>query len=427
MTKTNSHSPYKQFFFSVFGTIAEYYDYALYGFTAAILAQHFFPHHDETVSLIKTYGVFAAGSLAKPFGALLFGYLGDYYGRRFVLRISMFGVIIPTVGIGLLPSYQEWGMLAPCLLVLFRILQGMFVAGESDGVRIFVYESFLRRYPTVANCLVGLACYTGIFLAAQAVALEHYLGFDNGWRYLYLAGGVFGLIVLALRHLLGESVDYQIAKQESSHLPAFRPWAYRAPLLATVLLCGAVGGSYHVFFVFIPTFISKLWPLMSLHEAQTLINSCLAVYMVSLLIAAWISDKIGPKRILAIGLGVVLLSLLGLLAGFYNGHVSLYHWYSVAVSLALVHSPVYALLLPEFPILLRYRYLSIGHAVGSMLFSGTAPLYATFLWQQTRIIAAPLIILIFLQGLTFIALMILNRSDVKTRHKHEPADGLGLL
>src|SRR5690242_6766707 len=117
------------FFSAIFGTILEYYDYALYGFYASQLATAFFPNTDPTVALLQTYGVFLVGSFAKPLGAIIFGTLGDRYGRAMALKMSMIGMALPTLCIGLLPEYSTVGWWAPFLLLMCRMIQGIFVSG----------------------------------------------------------------------------------------------------------------------------------------------------------------------------------------------------------------------------------------------------------------------------------------------------------
>ena len=144
------------FIISVLGTVLEYFEYAIYGFLAPILALHFFPAGDPAAALIKSFGVFAVGSLSKPIGALIFGQLGDTRGRRISLRYSMIGISIPTFIVGIMPGYAAWGWGAAILLVVCRMFQGMFMAGESDGVQVYVFEHFGQKHPCLASKLVGV-------------------------------------------------------------------------------------------------------------------------------------------------------------------------------------------------------------------------------------------------------------------------------
>lgn len=169
--------PPRLFFLSIAGTVLEYFDYALYEFYASILATAFFPYENSAVALLKTYGVFVVGSFSKPLGA--FGSIGDRYGRAVALKISMIGIALPTLCIGFLPEYKSIGGWAPLGLLLCRMLQGIFVSGESDGVRIFIHEWIGKERPCLVNSLSSLACCIGIFLASWAATLTDH------WRIPY--------------------------------------------------------------------------------------------------------------------------------------------------------------------------------------------------------------------------------------------------
>ena len=118
------------------GTIVEYYDYSLYGFSAGIIAEKFFPGVDKVSSLMYVFAIYALSYLAKPIGSIFFSKIGDKYGRRFSLKITMVGIAIPTLIIGILPEYNSIGVLTTQILVLCRFFQGFFVAGEYDGAAI---------------------------------------------------------------------------------------------------------------------------------------------------------------------------------------------------------------------------------------------------------------------------------------------------
>ena len=201
---------FKNFFIALCGTVIEYYDYALYGFSAAIIAGHFFPQSDPTVALLQTFGVFATGSMAKPLGSLVFGRLGDRKGRKPTLSISMVGIAIPTTLIGLLPGYEQWGWISPFMLLLCRIFQGIFLAGEYDGVVIFVLEHIKKNRACFANSIIGVAAFSGIYLASVASSIVSSQSMpDWVWRVPFLIGGVLGMITLILRRYLNETEPFQ--------------------------------------------------------------------------------------------------------------------------------------------------------------------------------------------------------------------------
>ena len=123
------------------GNVVEWYDFALYGYLAGIIAPLFFPSEDPTAGLIATYGVFAAGFLMRPIGAAVFGWFGDRYGRARTMQISVTMMALPTVLLGLLPTYAHVGIVAPALLVVLRLLQGLSVGGEFSSSATYLVET----------------------------------------------------------------------------------------------------------------------------------------------------------------------------------------------------------------------------------------------------------------------------------------------
>ena len=158
---------FKFIFPTILGTVVENYNHALYGFSAGIIAHYFFPSEDSSVSLLKLYSIFIITACSNACGSILFGIFGDRYGRKFSLKISMFGIILPTILLGIMPGYEVLGGWAALFLAICRIFQGIFVAGESDGVRIFVFESLKKTRPNLCNSIAGMAEMTGVYLASR--------------------------------------------------------------------------------------------------------------------------------------------------------------------------------------------------------------------------------------------------------------------
>ena len=124
----------------IVGNVLEWYDFALYGYLATVFADQFFPSDDKFASLISAYAVFAVGFLARPFGGVIYGHIGDRFGRRRLLTISVVMMGLPTFLLGLLPTYASVGLLAPVLLVALRFVQGISAGGEFSGSIIFLVE-----------------------------------------------------------------------------------------------------------------------------------------------------------------------------------------------------------------------------------------------------------------------------------------------
>src|SRR5215472_13134794 len=124
----------------VAGNVMEWYDFAVYGYFAQAIGQHFFPARNQTASMIAAFGVFAAGFLMRPIGGLLFGYIGDRISRKAALTLSVIAMAVPTFLIGLLPDYAQIGVAASALMVVFRLVQGLSVGGEYTTSAVFLVE-----------------------------------------------------------------------------------------------------------------------------------------------------------------------------------------------------------------------------------------------------------------------------------------------
>lgn len=398
---------------ALLGTIIEYFDYALYGFCAATLAQHFFAGDDPKVNLIKAFGIFAAGSLAKPVGSLFFGWFGDTYGRRLSLQISMIGIAFPTFIIALLPGYHQWGLAAPIILLGCRIAQGFFVAGESDGVRVFVLESVPSRYACFAATLVSTCCFLGIYIASRCVSIVH--EFDTSleaWRFLFLGGASAGIIIVILRQFISESIEYSHYKQQENIIPtSFRNLNWRGVGTA-FCICGAVGGTYHIISVFLPSYLSQILHVMDYAQATALLSRVLLVYMVTLPLAGLCADYIGAQRQF-FAAGCFLLGLLSIII-LMGGSYFLDLIFLLCIDLAFFQAPGVPLVAKQFHVSQRYRGLSLGHGIGSAMFSGTAPAFCTWATYATGFMSFPLVHMIFLVLLGLCGLIFVKDSLFKS-------------
>lgn len=387
---------------SLFGTVAEYYDWALYGYCAALLSVLFFADSNPNMALLKTYGIFALGSMGKPVGSIIFGWLGDRFGRSFVLRRSMIGIAIPTSIIALTPDQQSWGALSAIIILLCRFMQGVFVSGESDGVRIYIYESKIAQYPYVANSLVISAMVIGAFLAS--VASTYALNNSDTWlwRIPFIFGGLLGLVVFYLRQKICD-LPHKIAtaRQNNTSLN----WR---GIIATILLMGSVGGTYQLFFVFRPTFMAKLSSAVLATQAQESTTLALCIFMPATILAGLLAERIGGRKVVFMGA----LSLIALSTTFAEELVSSVNnlplFVSFVISIGMLYSPAFILVIRQFSADVRFRCGSIGHSLGHILLSGSAAFMATLLWDIFDTPKAFAFHMIFLSFLVLASLVLLT-------------------
>lgn len=219
---------YKTLTLAALGGALEFYDFIIFVFFAAVVGELFFPADiPEWLRQVQTFGIFAAGYLARPLGGIIMAHFGDLVGRKKMFTLSILLMAVPTLAIGLLPTYSSVGIVAPLLLLLMRILQGAAIGGEVPGAWVFVAEH-------VPEKRIGIACGTltagltvGILLGSVVATLINTSltpqGIhDGGWRIPFLLGGVFGLVAMYLRRWLQETpifLEMQQRKALAQELP----------------------------------------------------------------------------------------------------------------------------------------------------------------------------------------------------------------
>lgn len=296
---------------SSLGTVFEWYDFYLYGLLAVVITQQFFSGVNETTGFILALAAFAAGFAVRPFGALLFGHLGDLVGRKYTFLVTMGLMGFSTFCVGLLPSYASIGVAAPVMLVILRLLQGLALGGEYGGAATYVAEhapegkrglftSFIQTTATL-GLFAALLVVIGVRLAVGEEAFAEW-----GWRLPFLVS--IGLLAVSLwiRMQLAESPVYQKMKDEgktakSPIRESFGNW----PNLKLVLLAlfGAVAGQAVVWYTGQFYALFFLEKVMKVDGATVNILVAIALLLATpfFVIFGWLSDKIGRKPIILTG------------------------------------------------------------------------------------------------------------------------------
>ncbi len=374
------------------GNALEWYDYALYGNFAPIIAVLFFPSGNKTVSILITFGIFAAGFIMRPLGALIFGYIGDRYGRKISLAISILLMAIPTAFIGLLPTYAQIGLAAPILLTIIRLLQGIALGGEFCGSITYMVEHSTPKNRNFAGSLSVISLVMGMLLGSAVAALfAHNLSqtelYSWGWRVPFIIGLFIGLIGLYIRSFLSESPEYENAK-EFDQLAAkpvrelFRNNS-RGIIVATGLYM-AVTVPFYMLSVFMNTFLAKFLNF-SLSDALTLTTIGMLTLLVLVPLSAMLADKYGSRPVLFISvimLGLVALPVFSLINQGQFGPAVIGIILFAGV-LAFYIAPIPTVLVDIFPTRVRYTGMAVACNLCAALFGGTTPYIATKLIQQT--------------------------------------------
>ncbi|MGB7292866.1 MAG: MFS transporter [Thermodesulfobacteriota bacterium] len=384
--------------------VLEWYDFALYGYFASVLAKLFFPAEDQLSSLVLTFEVFAAGYLMRPLGAAFFGNLGDRVGRKKVLIISVTLMAASTVLIGVLPSYARIGVWAPILLTLLRVVEGFSVGGEFTGTISFIVEHSQPSRRGLTGSFATFSLIGGILLGSAVGALitsslsaEEVINW--GWRIPFVLGIVVGGVGIYLRFGIEETPVFKSMEDRGGivRTPIFEALTnYRREILIAMGTTWVGSATFYIIFVYMPTYLSSEHniPISTALKINTV--TMVILMMVSPFMGA-LSDRVGRKPVLTTGcVGIAVLAYpLFLLLSAGNMLYALGAQAIFAVGLAMLFAPLGATLVELFPTKVRLSAMSLGYNLGFSIFGGTAPLVATYLIKETGSILAPSIYLIF--------------------------------
>jgi predicted MFS family arabinose efflux permease len=333
----------KVIFASSLGTVFEWYDFYIYGTLGSFLAKYFFSNVPPNVAFIFTLLAFAAGFAVRPFGALIFGRLGDMIGRKYTFLITMTLMGVGTFFIGLLPGYATWGIAAPVVLILLRLIQGLALGGEYGGAATYVAEHAPQGKRGYYTSWIQTTATLGLFLALLLIlGVRNWMGEgsfgDWGWRIPFLLSGILLAVSVWIRLSLNESPIFQKMKEEgkTSKRPlseAFGEWANAK--IAILALFGATAGEAVVWYggqFYALFFLTQTLKVPGV-TAQIMIVVALALGTPGFIIFGWLSDKIGRKPIILAGFLLAALTYFPIFKG-------ITHFANPRLEAALASAPV---------------------------------------------------------------------------------------
>ena len=303
---------------SSLGTVFEWYDFYLYGLLATQITKNFFSNVNPTTGFILALAAFAAGFAVRPFGALVFGRVGDLVGRKNTFLVTMGLMGLSTFGVGMLPSFDSIGIAAPFILIVLRLIQGLALGGEYGGAATYVAEHAPNNKRGLYTSWIQTTATLGLFAALLVVILcKNMISKEEfeiwGWRIPFLVSIVLLAVSMWIRLKLNESPVYQQMKKEgkTSKAPlteAFGKWGN----LKFVFIClfGAVAGQAVVWYTgqfYALFFLEKMLKVESL-QANYMIAIALLIGTPFFVLFGWLSDKIGRKVIIMVGLLLAVLT-----------------------------------------------------------------------------------------------------------------------
>ena len=388
------------------GTLIEWYDFYIYGVLAAVFATHFFPSGNAFFATLATWAVFWFGFILRPFGAILFGHLGDLIGRKFTFMLTLGMMGAATFLVGCVPSYATWGIAAPVIIVLMRAMQGLALGGEYGGAATYIaehapdgkrglYTSWIQTTATMGIVLALLV----VLILRQSMTPQAFN--DWGWRVPFWLSAILVVLSGYIRLKLAELPLYARLREQgkaSSNpvkdtyssgknwgLMAFALFGATAPegvvwytgqFYALVYLTGVLGAANY------PT-------------TYTIMMVALTLGSLGFIFFGWLSDTVGRRPIMCSGFALAVVTYWPVFTGF-----SVFKDSPVVLTLlvlylvilvTMVYGPIAAFLVELFPARIRYSSMSMPYHIGNGWFGGGVPFIGTLISGATGIALGGLI------------------------------------
>ncbi len=383
-----SRSDYRTLALAALGGALEFYDFIIFVFFAVVIGQLFFPPDmPDWLRQLQTFGIFAAGYLARPLGGIVMAHFGDLLGRKRMFMLSIFLMAVPTLAIGLLPTYAVIGIWAPLLLLALRVLQGAAIGGEVPGAWVFVSEHVPPRH-------VGFACGTltagltgGILLGSLVATAVNRLYapaelFAQGWRVPFIIGGAFGLLSVWLRQWLHETPvfkEMQARQALADELPLKTVLrGHRPAVILTMLMTWLLSAAVVVMILMTPTLVQKLYGISAASALQA--NSIATLFLsFGCVTFGALADRYGAGRVLVAGC-----AMLGITSALFYRQVQvapqdINGWYALCGFFVGVIGIVPSVAVKAFPPVVRFSGLSFSYNVAYAVFGGLTPVAVSLL------------------------------------------------
>jgi MHS family shikimate/dehydroshikimate transporter-like MFS transporter len=412
---------------SAFGTIIEWYDFFIYGTAAALVfGRLFFPSSDSTVSTLAALSVYAVGYVARPLGGIIFGHFGDRVGRKSMLVLSMMLMGFGTFLVGLLPTYEQIGILAPILLVLLRLLQAVGLGGEWGGAVLLVAESAPAQRRGLFGSFVqlgnpiGRLVATGVFALAVRLPEGDFLSW--GWRVPFLASALLIVVGLIIRFQIDETPEFKKLQEgeKTAKMPVLEALSkYRRETVIAVGLKITEVAWVGILTVFAVTYLTQQLGM----QRSVVLDAITLATLIELFvmpIAGWLSDMIGRRTIYVAGTVFGILLAFPIFWLFDTRDVTIVTW-AIVAGICLCQAVIFALhasFMPElFGTNVRYTGISLGFQIGAAIGGGLTPVAAAAVVAWSGDATWPVSLMLATLGvLTLIAVLSTRETAARPMH-----------
>ena len=401
----------------IIGNALEWYDFFLYAYLASILAPLFFPSQNPSSSLLIYFGIFAVSFLARPLGGLMMGRLGDIYGRKKILIFSLSLMTLPTLAIGLLPTYNSLGIISPVLLTLLRFLQSLAISGEVTTSASFLIEHATHGKRGFISSFVLSTSFFGALMGVITMAfITSFIPSDIlktwGWRIPFLLSGPLGILAFILRFRAIESPYFaHIKTKVKTPLSMIISQYYSLIAYGTG---AAAMGAIAVYFL-VGYFTNFLVQPVGLPLKQAVEINAISLFAFVLLIpyGGFLSDFFGRKKVF-IG-GIILMTLLSLPVFWLISHKTFFYAMLgellFIIPLSATQGTILCMLAEQFPTQIRTTSFAISYNTTQLIFGGVAPFIAIALVDATKQDLAPVIYLLAGALISFSCVLMLKETS----------------
>lgn len=443
ITKEEKKTLWSVIMASSVGTLIEWYDFYIFGSLATILSQQFFPQTNPTAAFLSTLATFAAGFIVRPFGAIVFGRLGDLVGRKYTFLVTLILMGGSTFAIGLVPSYESIGIFAPMIVLILRLLQGLALGGEYGGAATYVAEHAPAAQRGYYTSFIQTTATLGLFVSIGVIlAVRHWIGVEDfnswGWRIPFILSSILVGVSIFIRLRMKESPLFAKLKAEGkiSKNPIKESFGKKENLIMVLIaLFGATAGQGVVWYTgqfYAMTFIEKTCSVEFVQTRDIIAIALLIGTPFFIVFGAW-SDRVGRKYIMMAGMilavflyrpiykqmmnltdlsqKIELAEQRSVMPGETGIQTRIYadqtlanitvvdgketkkeimlegtnYWAMIALVtiqvflVTMVYGPIAAFLVELFPTRIRYTSMSLPYHIGNGIFGGLTPFIATYL------------------------------------------------